>query len=112
MENSNELITKISKNSNNTTALVWSVADNLAGAYFTSYDIIYLMSDLLIACDEPAFTRDGISKTVDDMTMETSQMFTCMEERLKQMDTDADVTVFGQEFNPFTFGIVKAGECT
>ena len=42
------------------------------------------------------------------MTMGTSQMLTCMEERLKQLDKDADVTVFGQEFNPFTFGIAKA----
>ena len=74
-----------------------------AGAHFTSRDIIYLMSDLLVAGDESAF-----SKTVYDMTMGTSQMLTCMEERLKQMDADADVTVFGQEFNPFTFGIAKA----
>lgn len=66
------------------------------------------MSDLLVAGDESAFTGDGISKTVYDMTMGTSQMLTCMEERLKQMDADADVTVFGQEFNPFTFGIAKA----
>ena len=79
-----------------------------AGAHFTSRDIIYLMSDLLIAGDESAFTGDGISKTVYDMTMGTSQMLTCMEERLKQLDADADVTVFGQEFNPFTFGIAKA----
>ena len=79
-----------------------------AGAHFTSRDIIYLMSDLLVAGDESAFTSDGISKTVYDMTMGTSQMLTCMEERLKQMDADADVTVFGQEFNPFTFGIAKA----
>lgn len=79
-----------------------------AGAHFTSRDIIYLMSDLLIAGDETAFTRDGISKTVYDMTMGTSQMLTCMEERLKQLDADANVTVFGQEFNPFTFGIAKA----
>ncbi|MBQ9687808.1 MAG: SAM-dependent DNA methyltransferase [Aeriscardovia sp.] len=79
-----------------------------AGAHFTSRDIIYLMSDLLVAGDESAFTGDGISKTVYDMTMGTSQMLTCMEERLKQMDADADVTVFGQEFNPFTFGIAKA----
>ena len=79
-----------------------------AGAHFTSRDIIYLMSDLLVAGDESAFTGAGISKTVYDMTMGTSQMLTCMEERLKQMDTDADVTVFGQEFNPFTFGIAKA----
>ena len=79
-----------------------------AGAHFTSRDIIYLMSDLLVVGDESAFTGDGISKTVYDMTMGTSQMLTCMEERLKQMDADADVTVFGQEFNPFTFGIAKA----
>ena len=79
-----------------------------AGAHFTSRDIIYLMSDLLVSGDESAFTGDGISKTVYDMTMGTSQMLTCMEERLKQMDADADVTVFGQEFNPFTFGIAKA----
>ena len=79
-----------------------------AGAHFTSRDIIYLMSDLLVAGDESAFTGDGISKTVYDMTMGTSQMLTCMEERLKQLDADADVTVFGQEFNPFTFGIAKA----
>lgn len=79
-----------------------------AGAHFTSRDIIYLMSDLLVAGDESAFTGDGISKTVYDMTMGTSQMLTCMEERLKQMDADADVTAFGQEFNPFTFGIAKA----
>ena len=79
-----------------------------AGAHFTSRDIIYLMSDLLVAGDEAAFTGDGISKTVYDMTMGTSQMLTCMEERLKQLDADADVTVFGQEFNPFTFGIAKA----
>lgn len=66
------------------------------------------MSDLLVAGDESAFTGDGISKTVYDMTMGTSQMLTCMEERLKQLDADADVTVFGQEFNPFTYGIAKA----
>lgn len=79
-----------------------------AGAHFTSRDIIYLMSDLLIAGDNNAFSKEGISKTVYDMTMGTSQMLTCMEERLKQLDADADVTVFGQEFNPFTFGIAKA----
>ena len=79
-----------------------------AGAHFTSRDIIYLMSDLLVAGDEAAFAGSGVSKTVYDMTMGTSQMLTCMEERLKQMDAEADVTVFGQEFNPFTFGIAKA----
>lgn len=79
-----------------------------AGAHFTSRDVIYLMCDLLVAGDNNAFGEDGISKTVYDMTMGTSQMLTCMEERLKALDADADVDVFGQEFNPFTFGIAKA----
>ena len=79
-----------------------------AGAHFTSRDIIYLMCDLLVAGDRNAFEEDGISKTVYDMTMGTSQMLTCMEERLKALDSEADVDVFGQEFNPFTFGIAKA----
>ena len=79
-----------------------------AGAHFTSRDIIYLMCDLLVEGDTNAFNNDGITKTVYDMTMGTSQMLTCMEERLRQLDADADITLFGQEFNPFTFGIAKA----
>ena len=35
-----------------------------AGVHFTSHDIIYLMSDLLVADDKSAFAGDGISKTV------------------------------------------------
>ncbi len=82
--------------------------DEKAGAHFTSRDIIYLMCDLLVNSDKNAFASDGINKTVYDMTMGTSQMLTCMEERLKQFDKEAVVTSFGQEFNPFTFGIAKA----
>ena len=79
-----------------------------AGAHFTSRDIIYLMCDLLVSGDKNAFGSDGITKTVYDMAMGTSQMLTCMEERLTQLDASADVTCFGQEINPFTFGIAKA----
>ena len=82
--------------------------DEEAVSHFTSRDIIYLMCDLLVNSDKNAFVSDGINKTVYDMTMGTSQMLTCMEERLKQFDKEAVVTSFGQEFNPFTFGIAKA----
>lgn len=82
--------------------------DEEAGAHFTSRDIVYTMCDLLVSGDKNAFSSDGINKTVYDMTMGTSQMLTCMEERLRQFDKDAVVTSFGQEFNPFTFGIAKA----
>lgn len=73
--------------------------DEEAGAHFTSRDIIYLMTDLLLTdanlCDE--------NISVYDMTMGTSQMLSCMEERIKQLNADAVVTCFGQEFNPSTF---------
>ena len=82
--------------------------DEQAGAHFTSRDIIYLMTDLLIAEDKDTLIEEGVAKTVYDMTMGTSQMLTCMTERLQQLDSDADVKVFGQELNPETFAIAKA----
>ena len=79
-----------------------------AGAHFTSRDIIYLMCDLLLTDNDTVTDDDGIHCTVYDMTMGTSQMLTCMEERLKQLDENASVQTFGQELNPFTMGIAVA----
>lgn len=82
--------------------------DEQAGAHFTSRDIIYLMTDLLISEDKKSMIEEGVAKTVYDMTMGTSQMLTCMTERLLELDAEADVKVFGQELNPETFAIAKA----
>lgn len=82
--------------------------DEEAGAHFTSRDIIYLMCDLLVTNYELDMDDDGMHCTVYDMTMGTSQMLTCMEERLRQLDEKANVTTFGQEINPFTMGIAAA----
>ncbi|MDD6069475.1 MAG: class I SAM-dependent DNA methyltransferase, partial [Clostridiales bacterium] len=79
-----------------------------AGAHFTSRDIIYLMCDLLTTNSEGLVDEDGLHCTVYDMTMGTSQMLTCMQERLSQIDENADVKTFGQELNPFTMGIAVA----
>lgn len=79
-----------------------------AGAHFTSRDIIYLMCDLLLTDNNIVKDDNGIYCTVYDMTMGTSQMLTCMEERLKQLDSKATVQTFGQEINPFTMGIAVA----
>ena len=79
-----------------------------AGAHFTSRDIIYLMCDLLVTNSDALTDSDGLHCTVYDMTMGTSQMLTCMEERLKQIDENADVKTFGQEINPFTMGVAAA----
>ena len=76
-----------------------------AGAHFTSRDIIYLMTDLLL-CDAD-LSHDG-NITVYDMTMGTSQMLSCMEERIHDFNKNIEVTCFGQEFNPSTFAIAKS----
>ena len=76
-----------------------------AGAHFTSRDIIYLMTDLLLS--DADLTATG-NVTVYDMTMGTSQMLSCMEERIHDLNSEITVTCFGQEFNPSTYAIAKA----
>ena len=82
--------------------------DEQAGAHFTARDIIYLMVELLIAPDRERIKKDGITASIYDMTMGTSQMLDCMDERLKAIDPEASLTEFGQELNEQTFAIAKA----
>ena len=76
-----------------------------AGAQFTSRDIIYMMTALHL---KDAKLDETGNVTVYDMTMGTSQMLSCMEERIHELNEDIEVTCFGQEFNPSTFAIAKA----
>lgn len=82
--------------------------DEQAGAHFTSRDIIYLMTELLVAPEKEEFMEEGCTKTAYDMAMGTSQMLGCLTERLKTINEDATLTCFGQEFNPETYAIAKA----
>ena len=82
--------------------------DEQAGAHFTSRDIIYLMTELLVAPEKAEIMEEGCTKTAYDMAMGTSQMLSCMEERIHELNRDVEVTCFGQEFNPSTFAIAKA----
>lgn len=79
-----------------------------AGAHFTSRDVIYLMTDLLLAEEKDFLAEHGVVKTVYDQTMGTSQMLSAMSERLLALDSEADITTFGQELNPQTYAIAKA----
>lgn len=79
--------------------------DEEAGAHFTSRDIIYLMTDILLS--DADLTQAG-NVTVYDMAMGTSQMLSCMEERIHDLNSEIEVTCFGQELNPATYAIAKA----
>ena len=82
--------------------------DEHAGAHFTARDIINLMTELLVGEDEDRLEEDGITATIYDMAMGTSQMLGCMSDRLLEIDPDADITTYGQELNEQTFAIAKA----
>ena len=82
--------------------------DEEAGAHFTARDIIYLMTDILIAPEKEEIKASGCTKTAYDMAMGTSQMLSCLEERLKEVNPDSELTCFGEEINPETFAIAKA----
>lgn len=82
--------------------------DEHAGAHFTARDIINLMTELLVGEDEERLEEEGISATIYDMAMGTSQMLGCMSDRLLEIDPDADITTYGQELNEQTFAIAKA----
>ena len=79
-----------------------------AGAHFTSRDIIYLMTDLLLAEDSETLVGENVVKTVYDQTMGTSQMLSAMIERIHDFNESVEVRTFGQELNPETFAIAKA----
>ena len=82
--------------------------DEQAGAHFTSRDVIYLMTDLLISPEKDEIKENGCTKTAYDMAMGTSQMLGCLTERLQALSEDAVLTCFGQEFNPETYAIAKS----
>lgn len=82
--------------------------DEQAGAHFTARDIINLMAELLVGGDEERLKEEGITATIYDMAMGTSQMLSCLTDRLLQIDPEAEVTSYGQELNNQTFAIAKA----
>ena len=82
--------------------------DEHAGAHFTARDIIYLMAEILVAPKKNAMLSEGITATMYDMAMGTSQLLDCLSEKLLAIDEDAQLTEFGQELNEQTFAIAKA----
>ena len=82
--------------------------DEHAGAHFTARDIIYLMAEILVAPKKNALLQEGITASMYDMAMGTSQMLDCLSEKLYAIDEDAQLTEFGQELNEQTFAIAKA----
>ena len=95
--------------------LIWAIADKLVGTYkpheygnvILPMCVIKRFSDT-VAPQREQLEQEGVTATVYDMAMGTSQMLDCLSEKLLEIDPEAQITEFGQELNEQTFAIAKA----
>ena len=66
------------------------------------------MAELLVGDNEKKLENEGITASIYDMAMGTSQMLGCLTERFLKIDPEAEITSYGQELNNQTFAIAKA----
>jgi len=76
-----------------------------AGDHFTPREVIRLMVNLLFNPDGDILTKPGIIKTLFDPACGTGGMLSISDEYLNQLNPDARLIVFGQEYNPESFAI-------
>ena len=92
-----ELIRKFAEASNET-----------AGDHFTPREVIRLMVNLLFVNDKDILRKKGIVKTICDPACGTGGMLSVAEEYLHELNPDAKLEVFGQEWNDQSFAICKS----
>jgi len=76
-----------------------------AGDHFTPREVIRLMVDLVFMPDEDVLTRRGIVRTLYDPACGTGGMLSVAEEYLRELNPDAHLEVFGQDYNDQSFAI-------
>jgi type I restriction enzyme M protein len=79
-------------------------ANEEAGDHFTPREVIRLIADLAYTGDEELYRR-GIARTIYDPTCGTGGMLSISEEHIKAQNPDAELTLFGQEYNEESYAI-------
>ena len=92
-----ELIRKFSEASNST-----------ACDHFTPREVIRLMVNLLFIEDDEVLQKSGVVRSMYDPTAGTGGMLSVAGEYLHELNPNARLTVFGQEFNAESHAICKA----
>jgi type I restriction enzyme M protein len=92
-----ELIRKFSELSNET-----------AGEHFTPREVIRLMVDLLFIDDADIVTKPGIVKKLCDPACGAGGMLSVAEDRLRTLNPDARLEVYGQELNAETYAVCRS----
>jgi len=76
-----------------------------AGDHFTPREVIKLMVNLIFAPDNDILTTKGIIKTLYDPACGTGGMLSVAEEYLRELNRDARLEVFGQDYNDQAYAI-------
>lgn len=79
-----------------------------AGEYFTPREVVRLMVALLFNPDDDALSQPHVMRQAYDPTCGTGGMLTVAEEYLREHNPTAELTLAGQEINPFSYAIAKA----
>ena len=76
-----------------------------AGDHFTPREVIRLMVNLLFSPDDDVLTTKGIIKTLYDPACGTGGMLSVSEEYLRELNPDAQLEIFGQDYNDQSYAI-------
>ena len=80
-------------------------ANETAGDHFTPREVIRLMVNLLFAPDSDTLTKKGIVKTLFDPACGTGGMLAVADEYLRELNPDASLEVFGQDWNKESYAV-------
>jgi len=83
-------------------------ANEEAGDHFTPREVIKLMVNILFDPDDDILTQKGIIRTLYDPTCGTGGMLTVSSEHLHHLNPDAQLILFGQDYNPEAYAICCA----
>lgn len=76
-----------------------------AGDHFTPREVIRLMVNLIFMPDSDTLTTKGIVKTLYDPACGTGGMLSVSEEYVRALNPDAQLEVFGQDYNDQAYAI-------
>jgi type I restriction enzyme M protein len=79
-----------------------------AGEQYTPRDAIHLMVDILFDGDDDALSVPGAIRTMYDQTAGTGGMLSEAEEKVRELNPNAKLRLFGQELEDETFAICMA----
>ncbi|MDD5672570.1 MAG: type I restriction-modification system subunit M N-terminal domain-containing protein, partial [Chitinivibrionales bacterium] len=76
-----------------------------AGDHFTPREVIRLMVALIFSPDDALLSKKGTVRTLFDPTFGTGGMFSVSEEYLHELNRDASLEVFGQDYNDQAYAV-------